>query len=83
MDRNVVDVQTFIRNFERELDEVPPGGLDRTTPFRHLAAWTSLQALVTVVSFERDYGVTLSAEELDTAETLQDLYDVVLQKIGG
>jgi acyl carrier protein len=82
MERNVVDVETFIRNLERELEDVPPGRLDPTTRFRDLAAWTSLEALMVVASFERDYGVSLSDEELEGADTLQDLYDVVLQQIG-
>jgi len=77
-----MDVQTFMRNLESELEDVPPGLLEATTRFRDLAAWTSLQALIVVVSLERDYGVSLSAQELDGADTVQDLYDVVIRRTG-
>jgi len=82
MEKSAVDVQTFIRSVESALDDVTPGLLDATTRFRDLEAWTSLQALIVVVSIERDYGVSLSAEEFERAETLQDLYDTVLERIG-
>ena len=83
MEKSVVDVQTFIRNVESALDDVKPGLLDGSTRFRELEAWTSLQALIVVVSIERDYGVSLSAEDFEQAETLQDLYDAVRERIGG
>ena len=82
MQREPVDVDTFIRNVEREFNGSIPGGLYPATRFRDLADWTSLQALIVVAGFERDYGVTISAEEFDRAETLEDLYGVVLQRIG-
>jgi acyl carrier protein len=77
-----MDVQTFMRNLECELEDVPPGQLEATTRFRDLSAWTSLQALIVVVCLERDYGISLSAEELDGADTVQDLYDVVTRHSG-
>jgi len=77
-----MDVQTFMRSLEREMEDVPPGRLEASTRFRDLSAWTSLQALVVVVSLERDYGVSLSAEDLDGADTVQDLYEVVIRRTG-
>ena len=82
MEKSVVDVQTFIRNIESAFDDVTPGLMEATTRFRDLEAWTSLQTLIVAVSIESDYGVSLSAEEFDRAETLQDLYETVLERIG-
>jgi acyl carrier protein len=82
MHSNVIDIGTFLRNVEREFDSPIPGGLQPEMCFRDLADWTSLQALIVVAGFERDYGVTISAEDLSRAETLQDLYGVVLERIG-
>ena len=82
MVKSVVDVETFIRNVESAFEDATPGLLDPTTRFRDLDAWTSLQALIVVVSIERDYGVSLSAEEFERAQTLQDLYEAVQQRIG-
>ncbi len=73
-----VDVETFIRNVESEFD----GGvrLQATTRFRDLADWTSLQALIVIAGFERDYGVTISGDDVDRAQTVQDLYDLVIER---
>ena len=77
-----MDIGTFLRNVEREFDRGVAGGLHPETRFRDLADWTSLQALVIVAGFERDYGVTMTTEEFDRAETLQDLYGVLVRRIG-
>jgi acyl carrier protein len=82
MDRDAVDVRTFIRNIERHFDSPIPGGLDTQTRFRDLPDWTSLQALIVAASFEWDYGVTISADEFLGAENIQSLYSVVIQRMG-
>jgi acyl carrier protein len=82
MVKSVLDVDTFIRNIESALDNGAIGPLKITTRFREAEAWTSLQALIVAVSIEGDYGVSLSAEEFERAQTLQDLYEAVQQRIG-
>lgn len=79
---HAVDVQTFVRNLERDFDDLAPGTLDATTRFLDLPHWTSLQALLIAVGFERDYGVTLSAEEFRGAKTIEDLHSMVIKKMG-
>jgi acyl carrier protein len=81
MESKTIDVQTFISNIERQLDKAAPGQLDTQTRFRDLPDWTSLQALIVVASFEWDYGVTISADEFLEADTLQGLYETVIQKM--
>jgi acyl carrier protein len=82
MERNPLQLQTFIHNFERNLANAGVRGLNGGTRFRDLPDWTSLQALVVVASFAADYGVSLSDIEFQSADTLQDLYQVVMQGIG-
>ena len=82
MKRDVVDIGTFLRNIEQEFDGRLAGGLRPETRFHDLGDWTSLQALIVVAGFERDYGVTISADDLGRAETLQDLYGLVVRRIG-
>jgi acyl carrier protein len=81
MESKAIDVQTFLHNIERQLEKAPTGQLDTQTRFRDLPDWTSLQALVVVASFEWDYGVTISADEFLKADTLQGLYEMVMQKM--
>lgn len=77
-----VDIATFIRNLEREFDNGIPGGLHPSLRLEHLSEWTSLQALIVVAGFERDYGVTISTADLDRAETVADLYRIIAERIG-
>jgi acyl carrier protein len=82
MGGNAIDIEAFIRGIERQLDAPIPGGLAAATRFRELADWTSLQALTVVASFEWDYGVNLSAAEFGRVETIGELYDMVIARMG-
>lgn len=82
MQGRAVDLQTFIRNLARDFDHVDPERLDANTRFLDMPDWTSLQALIVVVGFERDYGVTMSEDEFRGAETLEDLHGIVVRKMG-
>jgi acyl carrier protein len=76
-----VSVPNFICNLERLFDRPVAGGLSADTKLRDLPDWTSLQALIVVASFDTDYGVSISADEFGEAETIQDLYTLVIQKM--
>lgn len=73
--------ELFTSNLEQQFQKPIPGGLTADTRFRDLEEWTSLQALIVISSFNWDYGITISAEELRKAVTIDDLYSLVTQKI--
>ena len=75
--------ELFASNLEQQFQKPIPGGLTAGTRFRDLEEWTSLQALIVISSFDWDYGITISAEELRKAMTIDDLYALVTQKIQG
>ena len=81
MERQTLDVQMFARNFASYLENPLAGGLDLKTRIEDLPSWTSLQALMVVVGFERDYGVVVSEAEFREAHTVQDLYRIVAQRM--
>ena len=76
-----IDPLVFIANFEAQFQELLPGELSMETVFRQLAEWSSMQSLVVIASFDWEYGVTLSAEQLMTAQTVGDLYAIVVAKV--
>lgn len=76
------NLQSFIRNLERQFDELPPEPFTPDTLFRNCPGWTSLQSLVVLISFDEDYGVAISSEELQRAQTVGDLYNLVKDKRG-
>jgi acyl carrier protein len=81
MEEGRIDPQVFIANFEAQFHELPPQSLTMDTDFRQLAEWSSMQSLIVIASFDWEYGVTLSAEELLAAQTLADLYALVAAKV--
>jgi acyl carrier protein len=80
MTQLVAHIESFISNFERQLDHPSSAPLTPDTLFRNLPGWTSLQSLVIIASIDNDYGVTISSEELQSACTISDLCTLVRNK---
>ena len=76
-----IDPQVFIDKFEAQFQELQPGEVTMETEFRQLAEWSSMQSLVVIASFDWEYGVTLSADELLATRTVGDLYTIVAAKV--
>lgn len=81
MEAAEVSPQLFLEKFLAQFEGLSPDmhGLD--IAFRMLPDWSSMQALIVIASFDWDYGVTLSAEELKSASTIGDLHQLVLSKM--
>jgi acyl carrier protein len=75
------DIGLFIKKFEDQFQHAVPGGVKPATRFRDLEEWTSLQALIIISSFDWDYGVTVAADELRKAITVEDLFNLVIKKL--
>ena len=82
MARELVSMDSFLSNVEQQLDQHAPSPLSAHTVFRDLPGWTSLQSVVMIVSFDEQYGVMLSSEELQNAQTLADLCLLIRSKQG-
>lgn len=76
-----LSLERFLNNFEAQFEEVEPGSLNGETEFRQLAEWTSMQSLMVIASFDWEYGVTISGEELQGARLIADLYHLVKGKM--
>jgi acyl carrier protein len=74
------DIETFVMKFSEQFEDEAAGSIHADTEFRGLEQWSSMQALVVTASFDWEYGVTLSAEELQAARTVRDLYERVVAK---
>lgn len=80
MEKKLLTIELFIQNFENQFQKPIPGGIKPDAYFRDLEEWTSLQALVIISSFDWDYGITVSAEELRNAVKVEDLFKLVSEK---
>ena len=55
---------------EIENEEVKPG-----TNIREFSKWSSMNALILIAMFETDFDTTLTGEDLQKCNTVQDLYN--------
>jgi acyl carrier protein len=83
MNKALPDFRSFVQKLEQQFNEPITEGMEPATLFRNLKEWTSLQALIVISSFDWDYGVTFSSEDLKKAKTIGDLFELVTQKMGG
>lgn len=81
MDQEIPTLEAFVRQLEAQFEELAPGSMYAELEFRQLPEWTSMQSLIVIASFDWDYGVTISAEDLRAAVTVSDLYHLVCSKM--
>lgn len=72
-------MKEFIKNFadqfeDTELSEFQPG-----TKFRDLEEWSSLTGLAVMNMVGKKYGVKLTVLELRNADTIEELYNIVVR----
>ncbi len=73
-------IKEFISNFKEQFDDPNAVGLNADSNFRDLEEWNSLTGLMTIAMADEIYGVTLTPNELRSAETVQDLYNIIMAK---
>lgn len=82
MEFKIPELASFIELFATQFEGASPDELSATTVFRDLGEWSSMQSLIVIAAFDEAYGVTLSAEELKKAVSIQDLFATVKGKMG-
>lgn len=75
-----MDISDFIEKFAEIMDDMDPSELSATTRFRDLAEWSSLTALAVIAMADEEYDVDLTGNELRSADTIQDLFDIISGK---
>ena len=75
-----MEIKEFIANFADQFDEIDVETLSAETKFRELNEWSSLVALSVMAMIDDEYDVTISADEMRAAQTIQQLFDTVNAK---
>ena len=75
------DSEGFIAHFAAQFEGEDAVGIGLETEFRQLEEWTSMQSLIVIASFDEVYGLTVSAEELKSAVTINDLFLLINRKM--
>ena len=73
-------INDFISKIENEFEDVTPGSVQPETNFRNHFDWTSVNALILFSMINVEYGVTLTAEDLQKSTTIQDLFNIIESK---
>lgn len=74
-------ISDFINNFIDLFDDLDPTIITPETIFRDINGWSSLIALSTMSMIDDEYDVQLSADQMRRANTIQELYDLVISKM--
>ena len=75
----MIEEKLFIQNFADQFDDEPEG-LTLETKFRDIDGWTSIIALSEMAMCAEEYDVILSANEMENANSIADIYYIVNER---
>ena len=73
--------EDFLKNFTNQFDETDASELTFETNFKELDEWSSLLSLAIMNMVGKKYNVKLKPDDMQVANTIQELYDLVYSKI--
>lgn len=77
----MIDKIEFIQLIEEEFQvEDEKCHLTPETAFKKLGVWSSMLALIIIVQITDTYDVVLDEEDIRSTTTINDLYELVIQK---
>lgn len=76
-----MDEKKFIQNFADQFDETDASELTLDTKFRDIDEWSSIIALSVMAMCAEEYDVILSANEMESANQISDIYNIVKSRI--
>ena len=75
-----MEIKEFIENFAEQFDDTEQSEFKPETVFHELDEYTSLIALSIIAMVDEEYGVTLTANDMSSAVTIEDLFNTVKSK---
>lgn len=76
-----MELKEFIERFAEQFDETDASEIKSDTKFRELDEWSSLVALSLMAMIDDEYDISLKADEMRRANTIQELFDLVKSKL--
>ena len=74
-------MEKFVNCFFELLDDTDKSLITSDTVFKELEEWTSILALSLIAMVDEVYDVTLDTDDIRDANTLEDLYHAIQQKM--
>jgi acyl carrier protein len=75
-----MDINIFIKDFAEQFDDVDTSHFSGVTKFREVDGWSSLTGLSVLNMINKKYNVSLNSGELRQADTIKEVFDLVLDK---
>lgn len=74
-----MELNEFIKNIASLFEDEDVSTFNIDTDFHELDSWSSLTSLSLVGMIYQEYGVELDTHDIRNADTIGDLYDIVLK----
>ena len=75
-----MNMKKFIRLFAEQFEDSNDVNFESNTEFKHLDEWSSIMSLMIISLIKDNYNATINAEDIKNANTIDDLYKVVLSQ---
>ena len=75
-----MDINNFVTNFANQFEETDSSVFTKDTVFKNLDEWSSLMALSIIAMVDEEYGVALKGDDIRSANTIEDLFEIVKSK---
>ena len=76
-----MEIKEFIEHFAEQFDDTELSEFKPETVFHELDEYTSLIALSVILMIDEEYGVSIDANEMAAAVTIEDLFNTVKAKL--
>ncbi len=75
-----MEADQFVRHFENAVEGIEPNSLSPDTQYHKIPQWDSLALLCLLAMIDCEYDVQVGGMELQTCDTLGDIYKLVAVK---
>lgn len=75
-----MEIKEFIENFAAQFDDTDASVFTPETVFHELEEYSSLIALSIIAMVDEEYDVTLKGDDMRSAVTIEDLFNIVKSK---
>ena len=77
-----MNLNLFLENFAAQFDDTDIDEIKAETAFKELEEWSSLTALSIIAMVDEEYEVSIKGDDIRNAITVEDLYNIVVSKLG-
>lgn len=75
-----MELQEFVKNFASQFEDTDIALFSPSTSFRDLDEWSSIVGLSIILMVDEEYGITIGADEMKKAQTIEELFNIVKSK---